>query len=388
MPPKKNSPSPASQQQQQQQQDHQGLKRIVANESLLATDDERQHTSASLYNDHSARIMSNIGTIRDRLRISAYTAAFNHSTVDKNVLFLGCGIGLLPMICARAGAKSVVAVDSSSIVQIAKAIADTNQLKNITFVTGVLRDGNVVLPIEKFDAIVCEWMGSFITNDQDYQDLEYAIKNHLAEGGMILPNRAQLHAVALSDYNYRADMLDYWDNVYGFQMHPMRDLVLHEASTGHIPRNCIVSRPVMVHQVEFPTPSADASVSVESLLKNFADSSRKYTADFQITVDRKCSIHFLTFYLSSTFTDKIKPRGNFILSFSMGEHGAFTEVSLTLPEPLPVFEKDVIEGTLSVNPLRHQHTEIELTCRVKNAAVTVDGATDGLKVSQKYLFQY
>jgi protein arginine N-methyltransferase 1 len=389
------------------------LERRVANESLLATETEREATSASLYNDHKARISSNLASVRDRVRNSAYASATSNSFPGKTVLHIGCGMGLHAMMAARGGAKLVVGVDSSSIVHTATELAKQNNLTNIHFVQGrftaddtakpigepvdaaekekqvaaqqAIRDHKPpVLPLDKFDVIFCEWMGSFITNDEHFAEFEYAVKHHLAPGGIVCPDRAQLHAVGLSDFNYRSEMLDYWDNVYGFSMRPMRPLVLHEATTGHIPRECIATKPSPVHHVDLSRSKLQALLaSPDATAVSVAlDSLRRYTADFKLTVGSKCTMHFITFYLSASFTDAEHPRGNFILPFALGERNSFTEVSLMLPTPIPVFQNDVISGTLQVNPVKHQHTELLLTVRCNNAAIP------NWETTEKYLFQY
>lgn len=45
---------------------------------------------------------------------------------DKVVLDVGCGTGILSMFCAKAGAKQVIAVDNSNIIDRAKEIVWEN----------------------------------------------------------------------------------------------------------------------------------------------------------------------------------------------------------------------------------------------------------------------
>lgn len=392
------------------------LERRVANESLLATDNEREATSASLYSDHKARISANLSTVRDRARNAAFSCAFNNSFPGKTVLYIGCGIGIQCMMAARAGAKFVVGIDTSSIVHTATELAKQNNLNNVVFVQGRFTQDDskkplgepvdaaekakqvaeqqkakaehqpAKLPMDKFDVIFCEWMGTWITNDELFAELEYAVAHHLAPGGIVCPNRAQLHVVGLSDFSYRADMLDYWDNVYGFTMAPMKPLVMHEATTGHIPKECIATKPAPVHQVDLATAlvtSTSGSSESAPPVKLDVSKFKRYSSDFKIVTEKKCTLHFLTFYLSASFTDKQQPRGNFILPFGLGERNSFTEVSLTLPTPIPVFAGDEITGRLTVNPVKHQHTELTLSLKCRNAALP-----NGFEMEERYLFQY
>ena len=67
--------------------------------------------------------------IKDRVRTGAYNK-FIHDNRDhlegKLVLDVGCGTGILSLMCARAGARRVVAVDNARIIETAKEIAKDN----------------------------------------------------------------------------------------------------------------------------------------------------------------------------------------------------------------------------------------------------------------------
>ena len=67
--------------------------------------------------------------IKDRVRTGAYNK-FIHDNRDffegKLVLDVGCGTGILSLMCARAGARRVVAVDNARIIESAKEIAKDN----------------------------------------------------------------------------------------------------------------------------------------------------------------------------------------------------------------------------------------------------------------------
>lgn len=67
--------------------------------------------------------------LKDEVRTLSYRNAIQnnpHLFKDKVVLDVGCGTGILCMFAARAGAKKVIGVDMSNIIDQAKVIIETN----------------------------------------------------------------------------------------------------------------------------------------------------------------------------------------------------------------------------------------------------------------------
>ena len=66
--------------------------------------------------------------LKDEVRTRSYRDSIyqnKHLFKDKVVLDVGCGTGILSMFAAKAGAKHVIGVDMSSIIQKAKKIVDS-----------------------------------------------------------------------------------------------------------------------------------------------------------------------------------------------------------------------------------------------------------------------
>lgn len=69
------------------------------------------------------------------------------------VLDVNCGIGILSLFAARAGAKHVYAIDSSNIVQLTRAIVHENNYSGlITVIQGNV--DQICLPVDQVDIIV------------------------------------------------------------------------------------------------------------------------------------------------------------------------------------------------------------------------------------------
>ena len=67
--------------------------------------------------------------LKDTVRTLSYRNAIlqnPHLFKDKVVLDVGCGTGILSMFCAKAGAKMVIGVDMSNILDQAQKIVEKN----------------------------------------------------------------------------------------------------------------------------------------------------------------------------------------------------------------------------------------------------------------------
>lgn len=71
--------------------------------------------------------------LKDTIRTDAYRDfIYDNKNLfkDKVVLDVGCGTGILSMFCAKAGAKMVIAVDNSGIIDKARQIVFENGLQD------------------------------------------------------------------------------------------------------------------------------------------------------------------------------------------------------------------------------------------------------------------
>ena len=102
--------------------------------------------------------------LKDSVRTLSYRNAIyqnSHIFANKVVLDVGCGTGILSMFCVKAGAKHVIGVDMSNIIDHAKKIVALNGMSDkITLLKGKMEE--VTLPFPKVDIIVSEWMGYFL----------------------------------------------------------------------------------------------------------------------------------------------------------------------------------------------------------------------------------
>lgn len=205
----------------------------VGNLSLL--DDEGYFSSYSHFGIHHEMLS-------DSVRTDSYRDAIlkNSNTLkDKIVLDLGCGTSILSMFCSVAGAKEIISIDQSDIIYQAMDIVRKNNIHNIKLIKGRLEDTEI--PHEKVDCIISEWMGYFLLFEGMLDSVIYARDHHLKEDGILMPNRCNMSIIGLGDEVRHKQLVDFWTNVYGFDMSCMQKEVLREATTEIVDGNCILT---------------------------------------------------------------------------------------------------------------------------------------------------
>ena len=225
-----------------------------------------QATSKDYYFDPKARHEQHQQLIKCPVRqetLSHFIAQNRHNIEGKTVLVVGSGLGLLAMQCARSGgAKKVVGIDESSITHRATEVAVDNGLGDVcTYVKAKLGEEGAEerIPLERgeADVILCEWMGNLLSNEPIAKQMILARDLYLKKDGTIVPDTASLYITGCADEQYKADTLHYWDNVYGFRMHPMKKLVLECPVVSAVSPDQITTHHGLVHTLDAYTMTAE-----------------------------------------------------------------------------------------------------------------------------------
>mmetsp|Transcript_7108 Transcript_7108/g.9588 ORF Transcript_7108/g.9588 Transcript_7108/m.9588 type:complete len:148 (+) Transcript_7108:1184-1627(+) len=131
------------------------------------------------------------------------------------------------MFAAKAGAKHVYAVDCSSIINQAKRIVEINGFsEKITCIRGKVEE--IKLPVEKVDIIISEWMGYFLLYESMLDTVLYARDKWLVPNGILFPDKAIMYICAIEDAQVKNERIDFWDDVYGFDMSPLKEIAIKE----------------------------------------------------------------------------------------------------------------------------------------------------------------
>ena len=170
---------------------------------------------------------------------------------------MGCGLGLLSLFAAKAGAKHVYGVDMSNILDHASQIVKDNNLQDrVTLIKGKIED--VKLPVEKVDIIVSDWMGFCLFYDSTLKAVLYARKKFLKQDGLMFPDRASLYLTAIEDKSYKNHVEQGhggWNNKYNLNLTSIRDTILQEPLVDVVEPQKVVTSSCMLREVDLYTAS-------------------------------------------------------------------------------------------------------------------------------------
>ncbi|XP_018021038.2 protein arginine N-methyltransferase 1 [Hyalella azteca] len=302
--------------------------------------------------------------LKDEVRTLTYRNAMFHNRhlfKDKVVLDVGCGTGILSMFAARAGASKVYGIEMSNIVEHAKKIVANNNLdKVVEIIQGKVEE--VSLPVEKVDIIISEWMGYCLFYESMLDTVLFARDKWLAPNGILFPDRATLFVSAIEDRQYKDDKINWWENVYGFDMSCIRTVAMTEPLVDVVEAKQVVTNSCLVKEVDLYT------VKKEDLA---------FKSPFHLQVRRNDYVHALITYFNIEFTKCHKRTG-----FSTAPEARYTHWKQTvfyLDDYITAKNGEEITGTFTMKPNERNNRDLDF-----HVSVEFEGELSSCKESHSY----
>ncbi|ODV63616.1 protein-arginine omega-N methyltransferase HMT1 [Ascoidea rubescens DSM 1968] len=285
--------------------------------------------------------------LKDKVRTLSYRDAIFHNKhlfKDKIVLDVGCGTGILSMFAARAGAKHVIAVDMSNIIEMAEKIVDLNGFSDkITLLRGKLED--VELPYPEVDIIISEWMGYFLLYESMLDTVLIARDRYLKKGGLIFPDKASIRIAAIEDAQYKEEKIEYWNDVYGFDFTPFINVAMVEP---------------LVDTVESRSQVTNSAELIKFNLNTVQIKDLAFHRKFSLTCERTDFIHAWIVWFDMEFpSDRQENK----ITFSTSPHDPYTHWKQTvfyLNQVLNVRRGEKIVGSLASRPNKINPRELDI----------------------------
>lgn len=326
--------------------------------------------SKDYYFDSYAHFGIHEEMLKDEVRTLTYRNAMiynRHLFKDKVVLDLGCGTGILSMFAAKAGAKRVIGIDMSSIVGYAEEIIASNNLSSvITLIRGKIEEVELPDGITEVDIIVSEWMGYCLLYESMLNSILYARDKWLnKQTGLLFPDKCQLYICGIEDKKYRDEKINWWYNVYGFDMSCIRKVAIKEPLVDSVDNRQVMTTHHLLKEFDLQT------VRVEDL---------SFTANFTLDATRNDYIHALVAYFTVEFSKCHKYCG-----FSTGPDAPYTHWKQTLfyfdhdDEDIMLHKGEKLIGKLALRPNPKNDRDLDFD---------IDFVTQGQNAQTKYHGEY
>eukprot|EP00803_Ostreobium_quekettii_P011398 evm.model.scf_473.2 EVM.evm.TU.scf_473.2 scf_473:2551-3700(-) len=305
-----------------------------------------QQTSADYYFDSYSHFGIHEEMLKDRVRTRGYMQAIcnnPHLFKGKTVLDVGCGTGILSLFCAKAGAAAVYGIECSAIAdQAVKVVEDNGYSDTVTIVKGKVEE--VELPCGQVDVIVSEWMGYFLFYESMLDTVIFARDKWLAPDGVMMPDRATLCLVAIEDGDYKHEKIDFWQNVYGFDMRCIRELAILEPLVDTVEPEQVNTTTCKVREVD---------------LRTIQKAEVEFSAPFQVTATRNDYIHALVAYFDVAFTACHKP---VVISTSPKTAAThWKQAVFYLEDTIMISQGEAVSGVLTCKQNQRNKRDLDVT---------------------------
>jgi len=284
--------------------------------------------------------------LKDEVRMKAYRNAIvnnKHLFRDKVVLDVGCGTGIMSLFAAKSGAKKVIGVDNSDIAHQAKRIVEDNKLSDvIVILKGKIEE--IELPVDKVDVIISEWMGYCLLYESMLQTVIFARDKWLRPDGVILPDKATLNLTAIEDSEYKEDKINFWDNVYGFNMSSIKKMAMQEPLVDIVEPNQVMAGTCRLLTIDINT------VKEEDL---------DFKTPFRLVALRDDFCHAFVASFDIEFTKCHKN-----IFFSTGPHASYTHWKQTvfyMSDVLSMKKGEEIRGEFNCKPNSKNPRDLDIS---------------------------
>jgi protein arginine N-methyltransferase 1 len=206
----------------------------------------------------------------------------------------------------------------------AREIVKQNYLSHrITIINSTVEDA--ILPVDKVDIIISEWMGYFLLYESMLDTVIYARDKWLKEDGYIFPDKAVVNIAAIEDAEYKDQKINFWEDIYGIDMSIFKNYSLSEPLIDYCDKKAINSNVCKVLEIDL------YNVQIKDL---------DYSSAYELKFIRNDWVHALVTWFDIYF-DKVDNKVSFTTSpFNTGTH--WKQVVFYTKKDFPVYKGIII----------------------------------------------
>jgi protein arginine N-methyltransferase 1 len=193
--------------------------------------------------------------LSDSVRLDCFARALTEVVrAGDVVLDLAAGTGILSYLACRAGAARVYAIESTSLVEEGRALANANGLADrVNFVREWSTFANLPEPV---DVIVTDQIGQIGFDAGLIEYVADARQRLLKPGGRILPQRLELQAAPVSNPEVR-QAIDFWSEpLSGFDYSSIHERAACSGYPRQVSKEQLLARPSPIVSIDLTTATA------------------------------------------------------------------------------------------------------------------------------------
>lgn len=272
-----------------------------------------------------------LGYVADAIRLELYKAAITQSvTSGDSVADLGCGSGVLGLLCLQAGADHVYAVDDSAMIDIAReSMMRAGQGAHATFIRG--KSSQIELP-EWVDVVICDHVGYFGFDYGVVEFFEDARKRFLKPGGTLIPSRIRLNVAAVGSQKC-SELANGWQaDTIPSEFHWLRSYSINAKHAVNLARDDVLGPPAVLGDIDL-----------------YADNPEFFSWNAELRIERDAVMHGLAGWFECELAENVWMTNSPLAEKPIQRPQAF----LPIGEAVPVKAGDIVKATIMARPTDH-----------------------------------
>jgi SAM-dependent methyltransferase len=194
--------------------------------------------------------------VADPIRLAQFrTAIARVARPGWSIADLGCGTGILGLLCLQAGVERVFAIDSTAMISVARqTLTRAGYGDRCVFVRG--HSHRVELP-EPVDLVICDHVGCFGLDYDIVHTLQDARRRFLKPAGTLIPARIRLLVAAIESETCRAEAENWRSAGVPSEFHWLRQLAVNAQHTAGLSRDALLSAPAGLGDIDLRTDNPE-----------------------------------------------------------------------------------------------------------------------------------
>jgi len=338
--------------------------------------EQYEQSSVQSYFQYYAKLGNQQNMLQDSVRTGTYRQSIVENPSDfrgMTVMDIGAGSGILSFFSAQAGASLIYAVEASSMADVIRQLADSNNFPGSTFKV-------INSPLEKIkpedvpgkvDVLVSEPIGTFLFNERMIETYICARDRFLKPGGKMFPNVGNLCIAPFSDATLHWEQQNknsFWKNTsfYGIDLSVAvarcNQEQFRQPIVDYINPDCLVAK-CQTTRFDF------ATVTVESL--------HNIEIPFDFEIQQPCLVHGMAGWFDAVFEGSNSWVTLSTAPWCPGTH--WYQIRFLLETPLAVNAGQHIEGTLKMEANNLQSYYIRLFMQIQGTSIWSEAPCIDLK---------